>query len=242
MSRTSYENYGRRARELQDPTQIAARYRIQKGGERRILHDVVDKLGLVSNDFLLDLGCNVGNLLIPLSFLVREVVGIDHPSCITRLQERFEGPNVKLIAGNFLDLVVQEKFDKILCYSVLHYLKDSNEVLGFMDKALSLLKPGGYALFGDIPNRSLKERFMRSDAGSEFAREWETLRKSQPEGASNYDETLPADTDLVQFDDELVLRILHCYRTKGFHSYALPQPPDLPFGNTREDVFVAKLA
>jgi 2-polyprenyl-3-methyl-5-hydroxy-6-metoxy-1,4-benzoquinol methylase len=242
MSRTSYENYGRRARELQDPTQMAARYQIQKDGERRIFHDVVDKLRLGPNDVLLDLGCNVGNLLIPLSFLVREVVGIDHPSCICRLQERFDGSNVKLSAGNFLDLVVQEKFDKILCYSVLHYLTDSKEVLEFMDKALSLLKPGGNALFGDIPNRSLKQRFLGSDAGSEFVREWERLKESHSKKDSDYDGTLTPDTDLVQFDDALILRILNRYRGEGFHSYALPQPPDLPFGNTREDVLVTKFA
>lgn len=242
MSEISFENYGRRARDLKDPTQMAARYQIQKEGERRILIDVVQKLGLAPDDVVLDLGCNVGNLLIPLSFLVGEIVGVDHSNCIARLQERFDGPNVRLIAGNFLDISIDKTFSKILCYSVLHYLKDSNEVFEFMDKALSLLKPGGTALFGDIPNRSLKERFLQSDAGREFVRKWEALKERDSKQESMYDESLPPDPCLVHFDDAFVLEILDRYRAREFHSFALPQLPSLPFGHTREDILITRFA
>lgn len=241
MSRISFENYGRRARELQDPTQVAARYRIQKEGERRIVLDVAGKLALSPQDILLDLGCNIGNLLIPLSFLVNRVVGIDHPDCIRRLNERFCGSNVSLIAGNFLDVEVSDGFHKILCYDVLHYCSDAPELFAVMDKAVSLLEPGGRALFGDLPNSSSKQRFLQSRTGKEFVRVWEKQKLKDSHPDLDYDRSLPVDSETVQIDDTLVIGILARYRDRGFHTYVLPQPADLPFGNTREDVLIVRL-
>ncbi len=147
------------------------------------------------------------------------------------------------MAGNFLDETLrltgksEARFDKILCYSVLHYLADEIEVFAFVARALRLLAPGGSLLLGDLPNESRKRRFLSSPAGKAFARRWEKQKKhlEREDGLA-----LPEDPQLVRFDDALVLQICGECRKQGLDAYILPQPPNLPFGHTREDVLVVK--
>lgn len=238
MSRISFDNYGKLARQVTDATLVSGRYTVQAAAEREILLDLVSKLQIHPEDTLLDVGCNVGNLLIPLSFLVKEITGIDHSSCIEKLRARFAGENARLIAGDFLNLAIPSNFDKILCYSVLHYLSDESEVLSFISRVLAHLLPGGRALFGDLPNRSRKLRFLNSPSGKESERQWqERLASSGTQGATV---DLPADPNLVLFTDELVLEICKKCRADGFDAFILPQPSSLPFGNTREDILVIR--
>jgi hypothetical protein len=42
------------------------------------------------------------------------------------------------------------------------------------------------------------------------------------------------------FDDKTVLELAGRFRSEGFHAYMLPQPADLPFGRTREDMLVIR--
>ena len=88
MSKKSFEYFGRLSRHLDDPTLIAGRYAFQKPAEKKILFDVIRKLRLENRDSLLEIGCGVGNLLIPLSFIVDKVTGIDHPDCLDKLETR----------------------------------------------------------------------------------------------------------------------------------------------------------
>jgi 2-polyprenyl-3-methyl-5-hydroxy-6-metoxy-1,4-benzoquinol methylase len=241
MSRISFENYGKRANRLPNLAMASGRYALQDAAQRRIVADVVSKLELRPEDRLLEIGCGIGALLVPLSFLVAEATGLDHPSCIERLQGTFRGENLTLVAGDFLDAkgpleTTRAKFDKILCYSVLHSLADEAEVSIFVAKAIRLLAPGGRALFGDLPNKSRKQRFLASPAGKAFEREWrKRLRKEKIPA-------LPDDPRLVRFDDNSLLRMCGECRRQGLEAYILPQPVDLPFGHTREDLLVVNSA
>jgi 2-polyprenyl-3-methyl-5-hydroxy-6-metoxy-1,4-benzoquinol methylase len=237
MSRKSFENYGQLATRTQDWTALAGLYSIQKSEQRNIVRDILTKLDLRSDHSLLDIGCNSGNLTIPLSFMVASTTGIDHPSCLRVLRERFPA-GIELVSGNFFEVQLSQSFDRIVCYGVLNYLRDTSEVHEFMDKAVGLLAGGGKALFGDVPNVSAKQRFLQSAEGIEFTGRWEQLRKQAPED----DQTLSVDPDpdIVQFDDTLLLSIIGRYRKKGFHGYILPQPPNLPFGRTREDILIVR--
>jgi len=137
MGRRSFENYGVLASKVEDCTVLAGRYSFQKSSERNILHDILAKLDLRPEHSLLDIGCNAGNLTIPLSFMVAGTTGLDHPECLRRLREKF--PNgIELVSGNFLDVPLSRPFDRILCYSVLHYLRSADEVYKFMDKTARL--------------------------------------------------------------------------------------------------------
>jgi len=234
------ENYGKLAYFLSDYTEISGRLLYQKQAEKNILADVLSKLQLSSSDSVLDIGCGPGNLLIPLSFFAHDITGIDHPTCVERLSERLSGSsNVNVAAGNFLDLRVDKKFTKILCYSVLQHLENRDQLFQFIDKALALLLPGGRALFGDVPNESAKKRFINSDEGQIFKQQWaqaiEAMEGVQAERV--YLERVKS----LNFDDALVLEILRRYRSRGFHAYVLSQSSDLPFGNRREDILIVKL-
>tara|TARA_B100000315_G_scaffold254454_1_gene295563 strand:- start:806 stop:1537 length:732 start_codon:yes stop_codon:yes gene_type:complete len=239
MSRISFENYGLKAKYYKNETKVAGRFKIQEKAEKNILIDVINKMSINSDDNLLDIGCGSGNLLIPLSFVCKQVSGIDHVSCIERLNKRIKKiKNIECILGNFLDISMDRKFDKILCYSVLHYLTDEDEVIMFIHKALKLLKPGGIALFGDIPNTSLKQRFLNSKSGIEFSKKWARVIQGENQPKNSIKLNLVKDKALVQFNDDLVLKILRNTRAKGFDSSVLTQPPHLPFGYTREDILI----
>jgi cyclopropane fatty-acyl-phospholipid synthase-like methyltransferase len=238
MSRVSFENYQHLA-QLPDTsnTVVAGRYVFQREAERKILFDLLYKLKLEVTDELLEIGCGPGNLLMPLSCFCARATGIDNEGAITRLEHRLTNDNVvTCMPGNFLDMdLPASQFDKILIYSVLHYLSDKAEILRFVERALPILKPGGLMLLGDIPNTSKKIRFGNSISGQMIAKKW-------AEQIMVADGTLPEkitqDHKLVIFDDALVLDVVAFIREKGFDAYLLPQPLDLPFGGSREDILV----
>jgi len=234
MSRISFENYGKLVNECIDPTIISGRYLSQREQERNILVDIINKLKINSHDTCLDIGCSVGNILIPLSFLVKFITGIDHPNCIEALKKRINSDNINLIEGNFIDIDEEEigKFDKILIYSVLHYLSDEQEVMFFIKKSLSLVNPGGKLLLGDLPNVSRKKRFINSEFGKEFDKNWKIQNIDQSSGH------FTKDHKNIIFNDALILSIISKIRDMGHHAYILPQPSFLPCGYTREDILI----
>ena len=173
----------------------------------------------------------------PIIIFCKKITGIDHSSVIDKLTSRLSDlNNVELIKGNFLNLKIKKIYNKIIVYSVLHYLENENEVLKFIYKATSLLAPGGKILFGDIPNISKKIRFQSSSYGKEFIKEWE--RKQAESKNINH---LPNDDKIIEFDDDFILRILKKLRDDNYQAYVLPQPPELPFGYSREDILLEKL-
>ena len=60
-----------------------------------------------------------------------------------------------------------KRFDAIIIYSVLQYVTHSN-LYQFIDQAVDLLAEGGKILIGDIPNLSMKNRFLKSKKGVNF--------------------------------------------------------------------------
>ncbi len=246
MSRVSFENYGLKAKQLNNYTVISGRYSFQEKAENKILPDIIKKLNVDTSDNCLDIGCGVGNILIPMSFFVKSITGIDHELCIEKLNERLSDlKNINLIPGNFLDLMLSDYFDKIVVYSVLHYLKSKDEVYEFMFKAVSLLSSDGKILFGDIPNESRKDRFLMSPQGKHIESGWnakiECNAKETDESSNLLLNDLPTDMKLVKFNDHFVSSIIARMRMNGYHAYVLPQPPELPFGYTREDILIEKL-
>jgi len=231
------EAFGQMAEELSDETVVAGRFPIQSESERNIFRDVDEKLGFSPSDHCLDIGCGPGNILIPLSFFVERCVGVDDPTVIERLKKRVPKEDIEVKSGNFLDISFDERFDKIIVYSVLHYLEDENEVVQFVDKAKGLLKPEGKLLIGDIPNIEKKNRFLETSFGKAFQEEWEKQMSDVddiPTISDYYSESI----DTVDFDDDLIFRLLNETRTGEFESYLRSQPHSLPFNHTREDILV----
>ncbi len=238
MSKVSFENYKHLA-SMQDRnnTEVSGRYSFQSEGERRILFDLLSKLELKVTDSLLEIGCGPGNLLVPLSSFCRTSTGIDNEASLSRLKHRFDSETkIHCFSGDFLEMSLPEtSFDKIIIYSVLHCLSNIHEVLTFITRALSLLSPGGRMLIGDLPNTTKKSRFLRSTEGKKISAQWEALVR---EAETYEDVVLNIDTELITFDDAVVLDLIAFIRNKGFDSFLLPQSIDLPFGGSREDILV----
>ena len=238
MSQVSFENFARAASQTDLPdTEIAGRYPFQAQAERRILGDVIEKLALQPTDRLLEVGCGPGNLLIPLSFFVSEATGIDNAPAIERMRCRAPtAQNIVGTSGNFLEIPLDNgRFDKVLVYSVLHYLSSQTEVLAFVDRCIHCCAPGGRILLGDLPNRDRKLRFSRSTAGETVRTEW---NQQVTQAGKHAFDTLPGDERLVTIDDQLLLAVLAHVRQLGHEAYLLPQPQDLPFGGSREDILI----
>ena len=237
MSKISFENYQRAAEILDDNIEVAGRYSFQKEAERRILFDLLEKLDIKVTDSLLEIGCGPGNLLVPLSGFCSKVAGIDNEAAISRLKNRMpKDIELSCLIGNFLDMnLPNESFNKILIYSVLQYLSNQSEVLNFVERALSILNPGGRMLLGDLPNSSKKSRFINSKTGQDVSIIWNKMTK-YAERIPN--EKMQDDTDLVTFDDSLVFELMAFIRDKGFEAFLLSQPLELPFGGTREDILI----
>jgi hypothetical protein len=122
--------------------------------------------------------------------------------------------------------------DVILVYSVLQYVFVDLPLFMFVDACLALLAPGGQLLIGDIPNVSKRKRFFASDAGVRCHRDY-TGTDEAPAVAFNVPE--PA-----KIDDAVVLSILSRARAAGFDAYVVPQAPDLPMANRREDILIVR--
>ena len=170
--------FGRLAASSEPNTVKAGRYAFQAAEEAQIAADIKDKLLLTPTVRLFEIGCGPGNLLIPLSFLVAACVGMDHPDVIAAAKARFHDDRVRFVGGRFPDDMPEGRFDRVLAYSVVQYLKDFDATIGFVDAALSLLDEGGRLLIGDIPNADKKRRFLESERGKIADAEWQNRMRS----------------------------------------------------------------
>jgi len=241
MFRSMFDAYGELSKRDVTLTEKAGRYAFQGEAQQRVLSDVLDKLDLGPACRLLEIGCGPGNLLIPLSFFVKEAVGIDHPDVVTLGRERFRDQRIRWIEGEFPNIEPLAPFNRILIYSVLHTLKDRPGVVRFIDAVLEVLAPEGRLLIGDIPSSGKKKRFRSSEAGSRFDSEWQReLSLQQKAGKADFAHVFDGVDSVGAFGDNEILEILARYRDRGFNAYLLPQPPDLPFGRTREDILIIR--
>ena len=116
---------------------------------------------------------------------------------------------------------------------------DSNEkeLLVFVERAAALLDAGGTILFGDLPNEDLKKRFLSTQEGREFDKNW----KTDVEGFKHFQTGLDKDTETVSINDKIIEKIRNRLDLLGLKSEILVQPKDLPFGNTRQDLLVKNI-
>jgi SAM-dependent methyltransferase len=203
----------------------------------------MSKLRVDPSDTLLDVGCGPGTLLIPLSFMVAQATGVDLPPVIDRLSKRFSDSKIRLIGGRFPDVDLPGKFSKVISYSVLHCIADLKGARAFVAAIADLLAPGGRALIGDLPNTNVKARNARAaDAASQSAA-WQSQIDSwrRDQGDRHPFDEFSGSTDIGGFTDKDIADFITDLRENGFDAYWLPQPPELPFGRTREDLLIIRL-
>ena len=235
----AYEAFGRAAELLTAPTIIAGRHGFQAEAELHIVDDVLTKLRPQSSDRLLEIGCGVGVILTPLSCHVVEAVGIDHPSCLAKYRELGVPSNVQLIAGQWPQTKAEGTFDRILVYSVLHYLPDAQTARLFINECMAVLRPGGRLMLGDIPNEDSRRRFLTSSFGKRFEAEWVECKSRLSNEHAICDQIFSqVEKHPSYLTDDFILQLLADARRQGLESYVMPQPPNLPFCYSREDILI----
>jgi SAM-dependent methyltransferase len=242
MTNSQFEVYASSTFDKLGFTEQAGRYEFQSAAERLILPDVMNKLQIERSDTLLDVGCGPGNLLIPLSFMVAQATGIDSPPVIERLSKRFSDPKIRLIGGLFPDVDFPNKFSKIVSYSVLHYIADLKGARAFVAAIADLLAPGGRALIGDLPNTNAKTRNAKAADAASQSVAWQgqidAWRRDKGD-AHPFDEFC-GKSGISGFTDKDIAGFITDLRGNGFDAYWLPQPSELPFGRTREDLLIVR--
>ncbi len=220
-------------------TEKCGRYLKQSDDELNIFDDVCSKLpALTQKDTLIiDIGCGCSD---PVKKLIdnsqkykNNLVLVDSEEMLSLLPEL---DNITKINAKFPDESFVESYenkaDAIIVYSVFHCVYLESDFIMFVDSLVKLLKNGGTLLLADLPNATKKKRFLSSDEGREFHKNW-SGEEQAPEVNWNQFEA-------GSLDDSLVLMLMMRYRQMGYETYLVPQSKQLPFSNTREDILVRK--
>lgn len=212
----------------------------RKETEKNIFRDIQSKLAALSGTgkTIVDIGpgcSDLPNLLIEkCNNNQHQLILIDSKEMLDLLPD---GERIKKIPAYYPNCpeLFEEyagKVDAILVYSVIQYVFVESSMWDFLDLSLSLLSEGGEMLIGDIPNTSMRKRFLSSQRGIKYHQEYAST-------------TLPPEVkfnniERHQIDDTVVFSILNRARLQGFDAYVLPQPADLPMSNRREDILIRR--
>ena len=212
----------------------------RQGYDNHIIEDIDSKLGEVkAGQHVLDIGPGCSNLA--KAYIEKchnsktQITLVDSQEMLDLLPDM---PNIIKVPGFYPSREVMAKlnneggYDKIICYSVFHYLFIEANVWTFLDLTLNLLKPGGGFLLADIPNFSMRKRFFNSDEGVEFYNKFINSDKKN--------DNHKFDLDKDQIDDGVLIGMILRARNRGFHAYIMSQGDLLPMENRREDLLFVK--
>lgn len=212
----------------------------REGHESHIFADICSKLPALDDrqKRVLDIGpgcANLPRMLIRLCVAQQHQLDlIDSPEMLSQLPD---APFVRKYVGPFPGCMTdaeisRNRYDVILCYSVLHYMFVETNLFSIVDVTVRSLSPGGCALFGDIPNLSKRRRFFASDAGRAFHRSF-TGRDDTPSVGLFEDAS-------GKIDDSVLSAIVQRAQNAGCDAYVLPQASHLPMANRRDDLLIRK--
>lgn len=213
----------------------------RQGKEEAIWADILSKLTNLHKpgQLVLDIGPGCSDLP---RFMITHCQQLQHQLVLADSAEMLallpDGPRVTKLPGYYprdsqqLFATHTGKVNVILVYSVLQYVFVEGNLFDFLDRSVDLLAEGGEMLIGDIPNVSLRKRFFASPAGIRYHQQF---MQTTEEPVVRFN-TL----DQGALDDGIVFGILMRFRLAGYDAYVLPQSPQLPMANRREDVLIRK--
>ena len=212
----------------------------RKGKEQAIFQDILRKCSILESTEkkVLDIGSGCSDLP---TLLMEHCAAQSHELIFFDSQEMLDllpdVAHVRKVAGFYPECPelieeLQDQLDCILVYSVAQYIFSEGNFWKFVDTSLSLLKPGGQMLIGDLPNNSKRKRFFSSEAGREYHKAYTQTNTEPP---LNYNVLEPG-----QMDDSVVMSILMRCRGHGFDAYIMPQLAELPMANRREDILIVR--
>jgi len=123
----------------------------------KIVYYIIEKLDIKKDDVILDAGCGSGVF----SFLINKIVGakiigVDFSfKHLEIMKKKF--PFLKSVRGDVGILPFKkEVFDKVLCYSVLHYVDLWSDTI---KELIRVTKREGKIFIGDLPDRNKKWKY-----------------------------------------------------------------------------------
>jgi SAM-dependent methyltransferase len=235
----NFEDFKKLAKKknLSLPEKIGFPTSYREGYYDAILNDIFTKLPIntTTKKIVLDIGCGC-------DVLTHKIIDVckkqKHILLLNDSQEMLDNlpkdDYPKYIAGKFplehpLLNKYRGKIDFILCYSVLFYVFANDNIYQFIHEAVDLLKPGGRMLVGDIPNFDKRNRFLQSEEGKAFLKNQKKIKGSTAHENLNQ-----------KMDDTVIFSLMMRLRKFGCETYLLPQNPDLPMANRREDILIVK--
>lgn len=213
----------------------------RQGFEEAICNDIIRKFDniLHQNGYILDIGCGASPLTYMLLTIFKKhklnVTLVDSAAMLDHINDE---DNVHKIVGLFpknsnkIKETFPNGYDYILCYSVLHYIFVDANIFDFIDSVIDLLKPGGMALIGDIPNISKRKRFFSSDAGKIFHKKF--TQTTEDPIVDHFK------IEFNQIDDSVIFGMMQRAQRHGCDAYLIPQPNNLPMHNRRDDLLIRK--
>jgi trans-aconitate 2-methyltransferase len=103
-------------------------------------YELIEKLALQGNEYLLDIGCGDGKIThsIAKKLTNGRAVGIDRSKNMIELaKDQFNLPNLSFYAMDAAEISIQEKFDIAFSNAALHWVKDHKAVLLHLKKRLN---------------------------------------------------------------------------------------------------------
>jgi len=196
----------------------------EPGVNKQIVEHITRLLRLESQHTLLDLCCGNGELSVLLARKCGHVVGVDFSAGqLAHAQKHLlTKANLEFKLADVQSLQLQQKFDRINLYFSFQYFVRNRDAENVLKGIFEHLKPGGWALLGDIPNAEKEHNYYQNISGLVRAR-CQSLLGRNPMGRFWNPQSLST----------LAERI-------GFMTRDLPEPTHLPYAHYRFDLLLTR--
>lgn len=222
---------------------------LHSAAEKRIFRDIQWKLDFRKSDSVLDLGSGTGRIAKHIAPLCREIILADGaPNALETAEKIMAGSGNALFAivdVNVLPLPFpSNRFDKTLCYSVVHSSIESHkEFLNLVRELVRITKPAGKVLIGDIPLQEKYEEYLARRKMQPFKNflfnQKYRLRKMLTEAFYRIRGIDQNQARGLNFTKRLIQDLLDGEEGIAF-AFSI-QNARLPFAASREDLLITKL-
>ncbi|MBI3631440.1 MAG: class I SAM-dependent methyltransferase [Candidatus Staskawiczbacteria bacterium] len=214
---------------------------------KHIFNNINKKIIIKDSDEVLDLGGGTGELTKYFSQICRRVTLADGAEkAIDVAKSKLKNfKNVEYVVADINRPLPfsREQFNKIICYSVAHYLKDMEKFNFLLEQLLLVCASKGLIFIGDIP---LSEKYVKNLAErkkNSIANFLGNIRYLFKKIATSFLYNVkginPIHFSSIKFTKEAILDVLKNYQ--GIECGFLAQDPRLPFANSREDLLIKKI-
>lgn len=229
--------------------QNGAMFTVDRKVYQRTFDDINSKMKFGKDDVVLDVGCGNGEIAKFIAPFVGKMVLIDGASNMLEFarQSLKNFTNVEFSQTDInknIDFSALGRFDKIICYSVVHYLDNYQRFESLLQELIKALNPRGRILVGDIPLVDKREKYLLERKKKVLLNLFGNIKHFSKKTITNF---LTAKTersselkDNMRFDRKKIMSTIEKLQTNDLNLNLVEQRSGLPFFNSREDLLVIK--